>query len=107
MKHGEKRVDTWLIASLSIFPVGVGTSLGDYVRKAHAAIRGVEGVKVEATPMATIIEGESLEKIWEAVRAAHSALLEAKAPRIYMALTIDDRRDRPHAGNYKVERMTG
>lgn len=96
-----------LIASLSIFPVGVGTSLGDYVRKAHSAIKDVEGIEVEATPMATIIEGPSLEKVLEAVKAAHSAMLEAKAPRIHIALSVDDRRDRPHSRKYKVERMTG
>lgn len=96
-----------LIASLSIFPIGVGTSLGDYVRKAHAAIKQVEGVQIEPTAMSTILEADSLQKIWEAVQAAHAALLEAGAQRIHIALTVDDRRDRPHTGKYKIARMTG
>ncbi len=96
-----------LIASLAIFPVGVGTSLGEYVGKAHSAIKEIEGIDLEPTAMSTIIEGRTLDKIWEAVQAAHNALLEAGAQRIYMVLTLDDRRDQPHTGKYKVARMTG
>ncbi len=96
-----------LIASLSIFPIGVGTSLGGYVSKAHDAILQVPGIETTPTAMSTIVEGESLEKIWEAVKAAHSALLGAGAQRIYMVLTLDDRRDKPHSARYRVARMTG
>ena len=96
-----------LIASLTTFPIGVGTSLGDYVRKAHAAIKAVEGIEVTPTPMATIVEAPSLEKVFEAVRAAHGAVLEMGASRIHIGLNVDDRRDRPHQASYKVERMTG
>ena len=109
MTSGEQEnQEARLIASLTIFPVGIGTSLGDYVRKAHSAIKDVEGIEVEATPMATIVEAPSLDKVLEAVRAGHSAMLEAKAPRIHIALTVDDRRDRPPSSRrYKVERMIG
>lgn len=98
---------TRLIASLTIFPIGIGTSLGDYVSKAHAAIKGVPGVEVHPTPMSTVIEAESLDKVFEAVKAGHGAILAAGAQRIHIALTVDDRHDRHHTAQYKVERMLG
>ena len=97
----------WLIAEFTIFPVGVGTSVGDYVRKAHAAMKLVRGVALQPTPMSTIIEAGSLEKILEVVRKAHRALLKAGAQRIYLVLKLDDRRDKPHTGKYKIARLTG
>lgn len=95
-----------LIAEFTIFPVGVGTSVGDYVRRAYSAIQRVKGIEIEPTPMSTIIEAGSLEKIQEVVQKAHSALLKAGAQRIYMVLKVDDRRDKPHSGKHKIARMT-
>lgn len=99
----QKRV----IASLTMFPIGVGTSLGDYVRKAHAAIKSVPGVEVTPTPMSTIVEADSLDRVFQAIEAGRAALLEMGAQRIHIALTVDDRHDSPHTGAYKVARMTG
>ena len=103
----ERTTTPTLIASLSIFPVGVGTSLGDYVGKAFSALKQVDGIEVEPTPMSTIIEAGSLDKIWEAVQQAHKAIVDAGAQRIYMVLTLDDRRDKLRVAKDKVARITG
>ena len=95
-----------LIAEFTIFPVGASTSVGDYVRKAHSAMKLVKGVEMQPTPMATIIEAGSLAKIFGVVRQAHNSLLKAGCQRIYMVLKVDDRRDKPHSGKYKVARIT-
>jgi len=96
-----------LIASLTMFPLGMGTSVSEQVGKAYQSIRSIDGIIVEPNAMSTIIEANSLEKIWEAVSAAHEALLQIGSQRIYMVLTLDDRRDEPHTAEQKVARMIG
>ena len=94
-----------LIASFSIFPLGVGTSVGDYTRKSFLALSEMKGVKVYPNAMSTVMEAGSMEKLLEAIKAAHKAMLDTGAQRIYMVLTVDDRRDRPHTAGYKLERL--
>lgn len=96
-----------LIASLSMFPMGIGTSVSEQVGKAYQSIKSIDGINVEPNAMSTIIEANSLKKIWEAVSAAHEALLQTGSQRIYMVLTLDDRRDEPHTIEHKVARMLG
>ena len=70
-----------LIASLTMFPVGMGTSVSEQVGKAYQSIKGIDGINVEPNSMSTIIEANSLEKIWEAVSAAPVADPRDRSPR--------------------------
>ena len=92
-----------IIAEISIFPVGEGTSLSPYVKKAFEAIRSVEGLKLQVTPMCTILEATDLEQILEAFKRAHKAVKEAGAKRIVAHLKIDDRLDKPRSMEDKVK----
>jgi len=96
-----------VIADLSIFPIGEGTSLGDSVRKAFQAMSRVKGVKLQPTAMSTIIEADELGKVIETLEKAHEAILSTGAQRIHIALRVDHRLDRPHDADYKVGRITG
>ncbi len=97
----EKRLT--IIAELSVFPVGEGTSLSPYVKKALEAIRSVEGLRIQVTPMGTIVEATNLEQILEAFRRAHRAVKEAGAKRIVAQLKVDDRLDKPRRMEDKVK----
>jgi len=84
-----------VIASFSIVPIGVeGTSLSKYVAIAIQALRD-KGVKFELTPMNTILVGDSLDEIFEAIKIAHKALVEKGIKRILVNINIDDRLDKP------------
>ncbi len=96
-----------LVADFTIFPEGIGASVGDYVRKAYLAMKQVEGVELQPGPMSTVLEADSLDKILEVVTRGHQALLEAGVPRIYMILRVDDRRDKPQTAAHKLERIAG
>jgi uncharacterized protein (TIGR00106 family) len=96
-----------IIADLSIFPVGEGTSLGDFVRKAFEKMTEVEGVKLTPTAMSTIIETDDLGKVFSTIERAHDAILSMGAKRVHIALRVDHRLDNPHDAKYKVDRMTG
>jgi len=96
-----------VIADLTIFPVGEGTSVGDFVKKAFEAMTGVKGVRIQPTAMSTIIETDDLNKVIKTMERAHEAILGMGAKRIYIALRVDHRLDEPHDAEYKVSRMTG
>lgn len=93
-----------VIAYFNIAPVGIkSTSMGSYVAAAIAAINEVKGLKCEITPMGTVMEADSLEPIFEAVKAAHEALTTKGIQRIESTLIIDDRRDKPRTMKDKVD----
>jgi uncharacterized protein (TIGR00106 family) len=93
-----------VIAYFIIAPVGIkSTSMGSYVAAAVAAMNEIEGLKCELTPMGTVMESDSLESIFEAVKAAHEALTVKGILRVESTLIIDDRRDKPRTMKDKVE----
>jgi len=92
-----------VIAYFIIAPVGIkSTSMGSYVAAAVAAINKVKGLKCEITPMGTVMEADSLDPIFEAVKAAHEALTVKGILRVESTLIIDDRRDKPRIMKDKV-----
>ncbi len=93
-----------VIGYFVITPIGIkSTSMGSYIAVAVAAINELESLKCELTPMGTVIEADSIEPIFEAVKAAHEALVAKGILRIESTLIIDDRRDKPRTMKDKVD----
>jgi len=83
-----------VIASFSIVPIGTSsTSLSKYVAEALKVLDG-KGIKYILTPMDTILEGDSLDDIFEAIKIAHSAVEKTGVGRILIRINIDDRLDK-------------
>ena len=92
-----------VIADFSIVPIGHGeTSVGRYVAEAVNAVKKVKGLNYEVTPMGTILEANNLETVFEAVKAAHEAIIAKGVLRVESNLRIDDRRDKPRTMKDKV-----
>lgn len=85
--------DSLIIAALSVFPIGEGTSLSGYVKASLDALEET-GLRFKLGAMSTTIEAKSLDELFSAVKKAHEAQLAIGAKRIYLVLTIDDRRDK-------------
>jgi uncharacterized protein (TIGR00106 family) len=96
-----------VLADISIYPIGEGTSLGEYVRAAFRAMQGVRGIRLVPTAMSTVIEADNLGSILEAVRTAHASLVDMGAKRIAIHLRVDHRLDKPETIEYKVGRIKG
>lgn len=64
-----------IIANLTIFPVGEGTSVGDFVKRTFEAMTEVKGVKIQPTAMSTIIEADDLGKVITTLERVHAAIL--------------------------------
>jgi uncharacterized protein (TIGR00106 family) len=71
-----------IIADFSIHPIGEGTSVGKYVKRAFDSMKATKGIEIELTPMATLIESDSLDSIFEAVKRAHTEIFGMGAKRV-------------------------
>jgi len=91
-----------VIAEFSIHPIGEGTSLSRYIRRALAELEEAKGLRLQVTPMATVIEAEKLSDILSAVEAAHESLFRMGAERVDFILRVDDRRDKERRMEDKV-----
>jgi len=82
-----------VVADIAIMPVGEGTSLSKYVKRAVEELRKT-GLKVDVGAMSTSIEAQSTEQIFKAFEKAKEALFEMGAKRVYATIRIDERRDK-------------
>ena len=82
-----------ILAQLSVFPVGEGTSLSRFVKKGISVIKD-SGYTYEIGGMSTAIEVPDLDALFGLVKKVHQAHLEAGGRRILIDLKVDDRRDK-------------
>lgn len=94
-----------IIAELSIVPVGSGTSVSKYVKIAIKAMDG-SGVRMIPGPMSTVLESKDIDLLFNAVRAAHKAVLASGVVRVVTTLKIDDRTDKEATVESKVRAIT-
>lgn len=83
-----------VVAEFSIHPIGVGTSVGKYVKGAVQTLSKIPGLTFDVTPMSSVLEAENIGTILEAVEASHRALRSMGAKRISSSLRIDERLDK-------------
>ena len=82
-----------MIAQLSVYPIGEGTSLSRFVRKGVEIIQQ-SGYTHEVGGMGTTIEVPDLDALFELVKQVHAAHIAEGAGRVFIDLKIDDRRDK-------------
>lgn len=97
---------TKIIAELSTFPVGEGTSLSKFVKKAVQEIEKYQGVRVVHHPMGTVIEADNIDQILEITKLAHEAIFSAGAQRVLTQLKIDDRKDKSRKMEDKLKAIS-
>ena len=82
-----------MIAQLSVYPVGEGTSLSRFVKKGVSIIEE-SGYTFEVGGMSTSIEVPDLDSLFELIKRVHAAQVEEGAQRLVIDLKVDDRRDK-------------
>ncbi len=82
-----------IIAELTITPLGEGTSVSKYVRAAFNAIKST-GLKIELTPMSTIVEAATLDDVFNAAKLGEEAMIKMGAKRVIIDIKIDHRLDK-------------
>ena len=95
-----------MIAQLSVYPLGEGTSLSRFVKKGIAVIEK-SGYTYEVGGMATTVETPGLDELFELIKQVHAAHEKEGAQRIIIDLKIDDRRDKTATIKSKRDSVTG
>lgn len=80
------------IAQLTVIPIGVGSSVGDYIADIQKELEGTD-LHFEINDMATVISGE-VREILEIVCLLHEIPFKNGALRVITSISIDDRRDK-------------
>ena len=68
-----------MIAAMSIYPLGQGTSLSRFVKKGVAIIQE-SGLNYEIGPMSTAVEAPDLDTIFALVKKIHDAHVAEGGP---------------------------
>jgi len=82
-----------VIAQLSVFPIGEGTSLGRFVKKGVAIVEE-SGLPYEVGGMSTSVEVPDLDTLFDLIKKVHAAHVAEGARRVVIDLKVDDRRDK-------------
>ena len=82
-----------MIAQLSVYPIGEGTSLSRFVKKGVSIIEE-SGYTFEVGGMSTSIEVPDLDALFALIKQVHAAQVEEGAQRLVIDLKVDDRRDK-------------
>lgn len=81
------------IVAVSIAPLGVGTSVSEYVAAAEKVLLENKNIKSHLGPMFTTLEGD-LDEIFAVIREMQEAVFASGAERVSTLIKIDDRRDK-------------
>ena len=93
-----------IIAQLSIAPLGESISVSKYVQIVIDVLKE-ENVRFKTNAMATVIETEDLNTLFDVVLKAHNAVFSAGGKRVITELKIDDRRDKNVTIESKLESL--
>ncbi|HYK72591.1 MAG TPA: MTH1187 family thiamine-binding protein [Pseudoneobacillus sp.] len=92
------------IIDVTVIPVGTSTpSVSEYVAEIHKVLAKHEGkIKFQLTPMSTLIEGD-LKLLLEIVQEIHEVPFQKGLQRVCTNIRIDDRRDKEHSMETKIQ----
>ena len=91
-------------AEISVYPVSTPTtSASFYIAKAIESIQNMEGIRHVVNPMGTILESESIDKIYEASKKIMETVHNLGVNRVEVILKIDSRNDKQVKMEEKLE----
>lgn len=82
-----------ILAQLSVYPLGEGTSVGRFVKQGVKIIKG-SNFNYEIGSFSTAVEVPDLDSLFLLVKKVHQTHLDEGAKRIVIDLKVDDRRDK-------------
>jgi len=91
-----------MLVSFSIFPLDKGVSVGKYVAK-MIDIVDRSGLPYRTSAMSTVVEG-SWDNVFKVIKRCHQTLMK-NSRRVYMVITIDDRKGAKNRLKGKVDRI--
>ena len=91
-------------AEISIYPIGTSnTSSSFYIAKSIESIQDIDGIRYEINPMGTVLESNSIEKIYDASKSMLEVIHNLGVKRVEIILKIDSRLDQNKKMEEKIE----
>lgn len=85
-------------AEIGVLPIGTSsTSLSRYIAKGVESLKKIDGIRYQVTPMGTMIESNSVDKIFEASKTVMNAIFAMGVTRVEIILKIDERHDKDNS----------
>lgn len=79
------------------------TSASFYIAKAIESIENIDGVRYQINPMGTVLESESIEKIYNAAKKMMEVVHNLGVNRVEVIIKIDSRKDKQSNLEEKLE----
>jgi len=94
-----------IIAEVTFTPIGKGESVGDYVIEALKTFKKL-GIKFIPNSMGTVIEANSIDEIFDAVKEAERSIIKMGVKRLDTIMKIDHRIDKENSSEIKLKRIS-
>ncbi len=92
------------VMEISVVPIGTkNPSLSRYVAGAIEVLKGEPDIKYQLTPMGTIIEASSIEKLLSIAGKMHACVFEREVKRVVTTIKLDERKDKELTMEGKVK----
>jgi len=89
---------------ISIVPLGTKTaSVSKYVANSIKALKRNKDIRYKLTPMGTIVETETIEKLLDIAAKMHNVVFNDKVKRVVTTIKIDDRKDKKITMRSKIK----
>lgn len=93
-------------AEISLYPVGTDSpSLSFYIAKSIESIQDISQITYQVTPMGTVLESDSMEKIFEATKVMSETIHRLGVKRLEIILKIDSRTDKKQSAQDKMDSL--
>ncbi|WMT51555.1 MAG: MTH1187 family thiamine-binding protein [Ferroplasma sp.] len=92
-----------IVADVTFYPIGKGVSVGDAIEKVVNHMEENKSVRCYPNSMATVIEGDNLDILFDIVKDAEKFLENLGFPRIETILRIDNRTDVENSVERKIK----
>jgi uncharacterized protein (TIGR00106 family) len=88
---------------IAVTPLGTdSTSLSKFIAQSEKALQKHPNLSYKITGMATEIEGENIDEIFQTLKEMHLAQINQGLKRVQTSIKIDDRRDKQCTLSEKV-----
>ena len=91
-------------AEISVYPMGTAnTSASFYIAKAIESIQRIDGIRYQINPMGTVLESDSIDKIYDAAKSMMEVVHNLGVNRVEVILKVDSRKDKEKKMEEKLE----
>lgn len=94
------------IMEISVVPIGTkSTSISKYIASSEKVLQKANRVKGQITAMGTIVEADSLDKLFKLAEKMHKKAFLGGVKRVFTSISIDDRKDKKASIETKIESL--